>query len=832
MSGTGSQERYWQPKVLGLMGAALLAVLSLVPSTRLQAQGIPGLELDIPAPQGFTRYFREVSFRRGDFNTDGSVDISDAIATFVWLFAGGEASTCTIAGDTNNDSAVDLSDGVFSLAYLFRAGAEPAAPGPFECGLPPEAGKLSCDTYPQCSNDLPLISHVLNRITFGPTEELLTRIQTRADLLAYIEEQLNPPNNFDQSENEPDLAAVAESLDLGFDPDYLVPNNQIPRMNALLLNDAINSRWQLMQVLSLFWNNHFHTQVSALRDSFFSKDQRGGAAGVPPTRQMFNAADSDDSGTLTESEWNSFRRPNRHPGAIHWERFPARLRTDGFLTYEEFITKNQMGYWKYYGQREQRAVAVDMELREYNFFRRNAFGTFRGLLEGSAKSVAQVIYLNNFENINTAPNENYAREYFELFALGADHVYTQRDIEELAKVFTGWTAGWVTRNTFPANDILFIRRPGKLLRSINDRETGTNYRFATTENWDDDVYTWAFNFGSENHTWGRKDIFLPRYGGVDSLGNPVTPLTALQIANNPNNRTNAAAMNEFYQVLDKTVGLRDCAKYICTKLIQLLVTDEVSDLPKTGGMPADLAALFNSVDRDSDGRLSPSEWAEATPDLPNGRPPQIFEELDSAGNGTVSRLEFREPDLLLAAIDAWRGSEGDIKEVLRVILFSDEFLSLRFYRAKVKTPIELVASAVRALNASLTTAELIDASDTIQKAGMQMVDFPDPTGESEMAFDWMHTVGLLERLRFINDLANPVQGESAGTWDPNDLRLRWQLFTPERTVNFFKLLFLNGDMIENHHGLCEEAFNSQRERNRRVSATAAFMLSLPQFQKQ
>ena len=106
------------------MGAALLAVLSLVPSTRLQAQGIPGLELDIPAPQGFTGYFREVSFRRGDFNTAASVDISDAIATFVWLFAGGEASTCTIAGDTNNDSAVDLSDGVFSLAYLFRAGAD------------------------------------------------------------------------------------------------------------------------------------------------------------------------------------------------------------------------------------------------------------------------------------------------------------------------------------------------------------------------------------------------------------------------------------------------------------------------------------------------------------------------------------------------------------------------------------------------------------------------------------------------------------------------------------------------------------------------------------
>ena len=171
---------------------------------------------------------------------------------------------------------------------------------------------------------------------------------------------------------------------------------------------------------------------------------------------MFNAADSDDSGTLTEAEWNSFRRPNRHPGAIAWERFPNRIRTDGIITYAEFITKNQLAYWKYYGQREQRAVAVDMELREYNYFRKNAFGDFRNLLEGSAKSVAQVIYLNNFENTAAEPNENYAREYFELFALGADHVYTQRDIEELAKIFTGWTAGWVTRNTFPANDILFI----------------------------------------------------------------------------------------------------------------------------------------------------------------------------------------------------------------------------------------------------------------------------------------------------------------------------------------------------------------------------------------
>ena len=56
MRGTGAQERYWRPIVLGLMGTALLAVLSPVPGSRLQAQGIPGLELDIPAPQGCLLY--------------------------------------------------------------------------------------------------------------------------------------------------------------------------------------------------------------------------------------------------------------------------------------------------------------------------------------------------------------------------------------------------------------------------------------------------------------------------------------------------------------------------------------------------------------------------------------------------------------------------------------------------------------------------------------------------------------------------------------------------------------------------------------------------------
>lgn len=83
--------------------------------------------------------------------------------------------------------------------------------------------------------------------------------------------------------------------------------------------------------------------------------------------------------------------------------------------------------------------AAQMELYEYNFFHRHALGNFGDLLLFSATSPAQLIYLDNVLNRRGEPNENYAREIFELFGFGVDNRYTQRDIEELARCFTGWT---------------------------------------------------------------------------------------------------------------------------------------------------------------------------------------------------------------------------------------------------------------------------------------------------------------------------------------------------------------------------------------------------------
>lgn len=89
--------------------------------------------------------------------------------------------------------------------------------------------------------------------------------------------------------------------------------------------------------------------------------------------------------------------------------------------------------------------------------RPNALGKFRDLLEASAKSPAMLYYLDNFRSSGPPPqrrrwrsakparpapdrlNENYGRELMELHTLGVDGGYTQKDVIEVARCFTGWT---------------------------------------------------------------------------------------------------------------------------------------------------------------------------------------------------------------------------------------------------------------------------------------------------------------------------------------------------------------------------------------------------------
>jgi len=78
-------------------------------------------------------------------------------------------------------------------------------------------------------------------------------------------------------------------------------------------------------------------------------------------------------------------------------------------------------------------------LEDREMVRPRALSTFENLLMGSAKSPAMLFYLDNFSSTAEGPNENYAREMFELHTLGVDGGYRETDIKETARVFTGWS---------------------------------------------------------------------------------------------------------------------------------------------------------------------------------------------------------------------------------------------------------------------------------------------------------------------------------------------------------------------------------------------------------
>ena len=79
-----------------------------------------------------------------------------------------------------------------------------------------------------------------------------------------------------------------------------------------------------------------------------------------------------------------------------------------------------------------------MMLRQNVMLRARAAGTFRDLLIGILKDPAMLVYLDNGENVKSHPNENFGRELLELFTMGVGN-YTERDIREAARAFTGWT---------------------------------------------------------------------------------------------------------------------------------------------------------------------------------------------------------------------------------------------------------------------------------------------------------------------------------------------------------------------------------------------------------
>ncbi len=91
----------------------------------------------------------ETRFRRGDFDADGQIVISDAIAVLNWLFASAEKPECERATDMNADGSVNVADPIYLLQFLFGDGAPP--PPPYEdCGTDSSPAEVGCVAFAGC----------------------------------------------------------------------------------------------------------------------------------------------------------------------------------------------------------------------------------------------------------------------------------------------------------------------------------------------------------------------------------------------------------------------------------------------------------------------------------------------------------------------------------------------------------------------------------------------------------------------------------------------------------------------------------------------------------
>ena len=174
-------------------------------------------------------------------------------------------------------------------------------------------------------------------------------------------------------------------------------------------------------------------------------------------------------------------------------------------------------------------------------FRDLAFnGTFRDILEASGLSVPMVLYLDTARNIASAPNENYARELLELHSMGVDGGYTQQDIVQLARVFSGWTV--CKKNFTVAADPLSACIPSNTYGTASEPPGA-----------------WVSYFSPGQHDPTQKTLFA---------GTPyeaVIPSTA----GNP-----AAGVDDVQLAFDAIAAHPSTARFIAKKLLQRFVDEQ------------------------------------------------------------------------------------------------------------------------------------------------------------------------------------------------------------------------------------------------------------------
>ena len=309
---------------------------------------------------------------------------------------------------------------------------------------------------------------------------------------------------------------------------------------------------------------------------------------------------------------------------------------------EEVLTD----FWFNHFNVDQFKVPTPIATYERDAIRPHVLGKFKDLLRATAEHPAMLNYLDNlrsvdpkaWERLGREPrpgeprglNENYARELMELHTLGVDGGYTQQDIIEVARCFTGWR----------------YRSPRR----------GEGFNYAQAEY----ARAFQFQFDAEMHDAGEKTV----------LGVKIPA---------------GAGIGDGLKVLDILAHHPSTARSISRRLAQRFLADDP--------------------------------------------PASVVEKM----------------------AQTFIQTEGDIREVLRTMLTTSEFWSEGAYQTKIKSPLEMVVSAVRALEAEVESATGLGFA--LEDLGQPLYAKGEPTGYANTSEAWVNSTALLARMNFALALA-------------------------------------------------------------------------------
>ncbi|HEV1284477.1 MAG TPA: DUF1800 domain-containing protein, partial [Bryobacteraceae bacterium] len=167
-------------------------------------------------------------------------------------------------------------------------------------------------------------------------------------------------------------------------------------------------------------------------------------------------------------------------------------------------------------------------------------------------------------------------------------------------------------------------------------------------------------------------------------------------------------------------------------------------------------------------------------------------------------------------------TDGDIRAVLNTMLTSKEFLSQGAYQSKVKTPLEMIVSSVRATGAEVDYA--FPLANRIAQLGQPLYRKDTPTGYSSANAEWINSASLLARMNFALDLTqNKVQGTKVDQGRFNE--------DPTHTARL--MLFTNPSATT--RDAIDKAIAEQKSKNPKAAPSPALVAGLvigsPDFQR-